>query len=234
LLFRVDSKKIKPKSLYVVETNVRFEEMKCFVIAMLILALFLVGTAVAVQPIPKPVEEETYTGIATVEGVGAFKIRNKIVDKERALNIRRWITGDTGPEGAFARESVVILNGGVNITDQNDPDYCLSEQISFSGDLIVGFSKYEVSAFRGGMGAEVLESYAVKELQKQEAVTIKTTSAVYHNQSLNYDVMCEFEGAWSTTAVWQKPYKKDIKQRYMYDGEFAISKEFSFEELVLP
>ncbi len=208
--------------------------MKSFGIAIVILALFLVGTVVAVQPIQKPVQGETYKGITTVEGVGAFKIRNKIVDKERALNIRRWITGDTGPDGAFARESVVILNGDVNITDQNDPDYCLSEQISFSGDLIVGFSKYEVSAFHGGMGAQVLESYAVNELQKQEAVTIKTTSALYHNQSLNYDVMCEFEGAWGTTAVWQKPCKKDIKQRDIYEGEFAVSKEFSFEELVLP
>lgn len=208
--------------------------MKCFGIAIVILALFLVGTAVAVQPIPKPVEGETYTGIATVEGVGAFKIRNKIVVSELALNIRRWISGDTGPEGSFARESVVRVNGGVNITDPKDPDYCLSEQISFSGDLIVGFSKYEVSAFRGGMGAQVLESYEAKEMQKQETVAIKTTSAVNHNQSLNYDVMCEFEGAWGTTAVWRKPCKKDIKQRDKYEGKFAVTKEFSFEELAVP
>lgn len=225
---------IIPKSLYTVKGKITFAEMKSFGIAIVILALFLVGTAVAVQPIPKPVEEETYTGIATVEGVGAFKIRDKIVLKELALNIRRWISGDTGPEGSFARESVVKVNGGVDITDPNDTDYCLSEQISFSGDLIVGFSKYEVSAFRGGMGAEVLESYEAKEMQKQETVTIKTTSAVNHNQSLNYDVMCEFEGAWGTTAVWQKPCKKNIKQRDKYEGKFAVSKEFSFEELVLP
>jgi hypothetical protein len=208
--------------------------MKGFGIAILILALFLVGTAIAVQPIPKPVQGESYKGIASVEGVGAFKIRNKIVDNELALNIRRWIRGDTGPDGSFARESVVILNGGVNITDPNDPDYYLSEQISFSGDLIVGFSKYEVSAFRGGMGAQVLESYDAKEIQKQETVTIKTTSAVNLNQSLNYDVMSEFEGAWGTTAVWRKPCKKDIKQRDMYEGKFAVSKDLSFEELVVP
>lgn len=225
---------IIPKSLYTVKGKFTFEEMKSFGIAILILALFLVGTAVAVQPIPKPVEEETYTGIATVEGVGAFKIRNKIVVNELALDIRRWISGDTGPEGSFARESVVKVNGGVNITNPNDPDYCHSEQISFSGDLIVGFSKYEVSAFRGGMGAQVLESYEAKELQKQETVTIKTSSAVNHNQSLNYDVMCDFEGAWGTTAVWRKPCKKDIKQRDKYEGKFAVAKEFSFEELVVP
>ncbi|MEA2051877.1 MAG: hypothetical protein U9O90_03515 [Euryarchaeota archaeon] len=216
------------------EDKTTLEEMKSFGIAIVILALFLVGSAVAVQPIPKPVEGETYTGIATVEGVGAFKIRDKIVVEELALNIRRWISGDTGPNGSFARESVVRVNGGVNITDPNDTDYCLSEQISFSGDLIVGFSKYEVSAFRGGMGAEVLESYEAKELQKQETVTIKTTSAVNHIQSLNYDVMCDFEGAWGTTAVWRKPCKKDIKQRDSFVGKFAVSKEFSFEELVLP
>ncbi|RCV65256.1 hypothetical protein C5S53_04695 [Methanophagales archaeon] len=208
--------------------------MKSFGIAILVLVLFLIGTAVAVEPIQKPMQGECYKGIATVEGVGSFKIKNKIVVNELALNIRRWIRGDTGPNGSFARESVVVLNGGVNITDPNDPNYCLSEQISFSGDLIVGFSKYEVSAFHGSMGAYVTESYNAKEMQKQETVTIKTTSAVNHNQSLNYDVMCEFEGAWGTTAVWRKPCQKDIKQRDKYEGKFAVTKDFSFAELVVP
>jgi hypothetical protein len=84
------------------------------------------------------------------------------------------------------------------------------------------------------MGAQVLESYEAKEMQKQETVTIKTTSAVNHNQALNYDIMCEFEGTWGTTAIWRKPCKKDIKQRDKYKGKFAVTKEFSFEELVVP
>ena len=210
--------------------------MKAFGIALAVLVIvtFMVGTAVAVAPIPTPDQEQFFSVKSSVQGVGSFEIRNEIVDKEIAINVRERIKGDTGPDGSVAMESEEILNEAVNITDPNDPDYFHYKTIDFSGDWLRGSAKYGSSAFYGGMGASVEENYNVTEMEKQETTTIKTTSAVGQKQSLNYNTMTVFKGKWGTTAEWKKPCKKDIKHTEMFEGEFAVSKYLIFEELVVP
>ena len=199
-----------------------------------VIVTFIVGTAVAVQPIPKPEQEQFFSVQSSVQGVGSFEIRNEIVDKEIAINVRERIKGDTGPDGNIAMESREILNESVNITDPNDPDYFHSRTIDFSGDWLRGSAKYESSAFYGGMGAGAEENYNVTEMEKQETTTIKTTSAVGQKQSLNYNTMTVFTGKWGTTAEWKKQCKKDVKHTEMFEGDFAVTKYLIFEELVVP
>ncbi|MCW3129973.1 MAG: hypothetical protein N2V75_07755 [Methanophagales archaeon] len=210
--------------------------MKNFRIALAVGAIvtFVVGTATAVQPIPKPEQEQFFSMQSSVQGVGSFEIRNNIVDTEIAINVRERIKGDTGSDGIIAMESREILNGSVNITDQNDPDYYHYMSIDFSGDMLRGSAKYASSAFYGGMGASAEENYDVTGMEKQETTTIKTTSAVGQKQSLHYNTMTVFNGTWGTTAEWKKPCKKDIKHTETYEGEFAVTKYLIFEELVVP
>ena len=210
--------------------------MKDFGIALAVgvIVTFMVGTAVAVQPIPKPEQEQFFSVQSSVQGIGSFEIRNEIVDKEIAINVRERIKGDTGPAGNIAMESREILNESVNITDSNDPDYFHSKTIDFSGDWLRGSAKYGSSAFYGGMGASVEENYNVTEMEKHETTTIKATSAVGQKQSLNYNTMTVFKGKWGTTAEWKKPCKKDIKHTEMFEGEFSVTKYLIFEELVVP
>ena len=210
--------------------------MKNFGIALAVwvIVTFMVGTAVAVQPIPKPEQEQFFSVKSSVQGIGSFEIKNKIVDKEIAINVRERIKGCTGPDGGVAIESKEILNESVNITDPNDPDYFHYKTIDFSGDWLRGSAKYGSSAFYGGVGASVEENYNVTEMEKQETTTIKTTSAAGQKQSLNYNTMSEFEGMWGTTTEWKKPCKKDIKHTEMFEGEFAVTKYLIFEELVVP
>ena len=199
-----------------------------------VIVTFIVGTAVAVQPIPKPEQEQFFSVQSSVQGVGSFEIRNEIVGKEIAINVRERIKGDTGPDGNIAMESREILNESVNITDPNDPDYFHSRTIDFSGDWLRGSAKYESSAFYGGMGASAEENYDVTGMEKQESTTIKTTSAVGQKQSLNYNTMTVFTGKWGTTAEWKKQCKKDVKHTEMFEGDFAVTKYLIFEELVVP
>jgi hypothetical protein len=212
--------------------------MKNFEIALavgvILMVTFMVGTAAAVQPISKPEQEQFFSVQSSVQGVGSFEIRNEIVDKEIAINVRERIKGDTGPDGNIAMESREILNESVNITDPSDPDYFHYKTIGFSGDWLRGSAKYGSSTFYGGMGASVEENYNVTEMEKQETTTIKATSAVGQKQSLHYNMMTVFKGKWGTTAEWKKPCKKDIKHTEMFEGEFAVSKYLIFEELVVP
>jgi hypothetical protein len=199
-----------------------------------VIVTFMVGTVAAVQPIPKPEQEQFFSMQSSVQGVGSFEIRKEIRSKEIAINVRERIKGDTGPDGNIAMESREILNESVNITDPSDPDYFHYKMIDFSGDLLRGTTKYGSSAFYGGMGASVEENYNVTEMEKQETTTIKATSAVGQKQSLNYNTMTVFKGKWGTTAEWKKPCKKDIKHTETFEGNFAVSKYLIFEELVVP
>ena len=210
--------------------------MKKFGIALAVgvMVTFMVGTVAAVQPIPKPGQEQFFSVQSSVQGIGSFEIRNEIVGKEIAINVKERIKGDTGPDGNIAMESREILNESVNITDPSDPDYFHYRTIDFSGDWLRGTAKYGSSAFYGGMGASVEENYNVTEMEKQETTTIKATSAVGQKQSLHYNTMTVFTGKWGTTAEWKKPCKKDIKHTETFEGEFAVSKYLIFEELVVP
>ena len=210
--------------------------MKNFGIALAVgvIVTFMVGTAVAVPPIPKPEQEQFFSVQSSVQGIGSFEIRNEIVDKEIAINVRERIKGCTGPDGGVAIESREVLDESVNITDPSDPDYFHYKTIDFSGDWLRGSAKYGSSAFYGGVGASVEENYNVTEMEKQETTTIKTTSAAGQKQSLNYNTMTVFKGKWGTTAEWKKPCKKDIKHTEMFEGEFAVTKYLIFEELVVP
>ncbi len=210
--------------------------MKDFEIALLVVVIitFMVGTTVAIPPVPKPAQEQFFSMQSSVQGVGSFEIRNKIVDTEIAINVRERIKGDTGPDGSVAMESREILNESVNISDPNEPDYFHYKVIDFSGDQLRGSAKYASSAFYGGMGASVEENYDVTGMEKQETATIKTTSAVGQKQSLDYNVMTVFKGKWGTTAEWKKPCKKDIKHTETFEGNFSVTKYLIFEELVVP
>lgn len=199
-----------------------------------VIVTFMVGTAVAVQPVPKPEQEQFFSVQSSVQGIGSFKIENKLVDKEVAINVRERVKGDTGPDGSVAMESREILNESVNITDPGDPDYFHYKAIDFSGDRLRGSAKYGSSAFYGGMGASVEENYEVTGMEKQATATIKTTSAVGQKQSLDYNTITEFTGKWGTTAEWKKPCKKDIRHTETFEGEFSVTKKLIFEELVVP
>ena len=109
--------------------------MKNFGIALAvgIIVTFMVGTAVAVQPIPKPEQEQFFYVQSSVQGIGSFEIRNEIVDKEIAINVRERIKGSNGHDGGVAMETEEILNEAVNINDPNDPDYFPYKAIDFSG-----------------------------------------------------------------------------------------------------
>ena len=207
------------------------------VLAALVIATFMVGTAAAMNQINQPDQEQYFTEKSAAQGTGYFEISKKIVDKNIAINVEESISGFTGWNGTFAINSKEVLNESVNITDPKDPDYCHTKMIDFqadgsSGSGMEGFEKYGSSAFYGGTGATVKEVFNVVALQKQETTTIKTTSAICQRQSLNFDTQNAFTGTWGTQAEWKKICEKEILHEQLFTGDFQVTKNLIFEEHV--
>jgi len=234
------------------------------VLAALVIATFMVGTAAALNRIPVPQQEEYFTEKSSVQGTGMFLITKKVLDKDIAIDVEERIEGNTGLNGTFAMESKEFLNESVDRCRQDgemefDPlglcghvlitpptgnhtnsNYYHRKMIQYEGDpidptaVMQGLERYASPSFHGGTGASVEEYFAVQALQKQEEVHIDTTNPVGEKQALNFDTMDMFKGMWGTESVWKKPCKKEITHSQQFIGDFAVQKNLIFEEDVVP
>lgn len=219
------------------------------VLAALVIATFMVGTAAATHQINQPDQEQYFTEDSAAQGTGQFDISKKILDKDIAIDVEESISGFTGQNGSFAIQSKEVLNESVNETNPKDPDYKHTKSIDFQGSGdgagMTGFEKYASPAFHGGTGATVKEVFDVLAMQKQEATTIKTTTKYigppswkdytgpYERQSLNFDTQTQFTGTWGTQAEWKKICKKEITHEQVFTGDFQVTKNLIFEEDVI-
>ena len=196
------------------------------VLAALVIATFMVGTVVANQPKDTIPQTEFFKEKSSVQGEGVFLIMKDIEDKAIAVEVYEKIQGN----GSFAMDSREILNESA----LNGSNYEHNKMIQFDSGWIMGTERYTSSSFHGGCGASVEEWFNAEELQKMETVTICSMARVGAKQSIDFDTMDQFKGKWGTTAVWKKPCQKNLLLEQAFDGEFAVSKNLIFEELIIP
>ena len=220
------------------------------VLAALVIATFMVGTVAAMNRIPVPQQEQYFTERSSAQGTGEFHIEKTVIDKTIAIEVHEVLRG----EGNFAMESIEKLNESSHfcMPDEErtcpcisgDPKECTctccenrssnyyhSKMIQFDGPWMVGMESFTSPRMHGGTGATVEETiWLVTALQEQKVVTMDTTVPVGYKQSLDFDVMVQFEGAWGTDSSWKKPCQKDIKHYQYFNGTFAVQKNLIFEE----
>ncbi|MBE9594942.1 MAG: hypothetical protein IMF19_15840 [Proteobacteria bacterium] len=221
------------------------------ILAALVIALFMVGTAAALNRVPVPPQEEYFTEISSAQGTGQFHIEKTVIDKDLALEVHELLIGN----GDFAMESKEKLNESAHycMPDKNwtcpceqgdEPCACClhrpanyyhSKMIQFDNGFMTGGESFESLAMHGGTGAKVVEMIdGVTALQEQKEVSIDTTVPVGYKQSLDFDTMVNFDGTWGTHSTWKKPCKKDIEHYQYFNGTFAVQKNLIFDEDVIP
>jgi hypothetical protein len=95
--------------------------------------------------------------------------------------------------------------------------------------------QFESSAIFGGTGTRVNEFFDIPAIQKDESSSIKTISAPGRRQSYSFATMDDFSGLWSTHSEWQKICQKDIRHFQLFEGNFSVQKDLTFErEVVMP
>ena len=224
----------------------------------LVIATFMVGSVAAMNRIDVPDQEQYFTEKSSAQGTGYFVLEKTVIDKTIAIEVHEKLMGF----GNFAMESIEKLNESSHfcMPDRNktcpcntsgDPQECTccedrssnyyhSKMIQFdtnglNGGGMSGFESFTSPRMHGGTGATVREDiWGVTALQEQKVVTMDTTVPVGYKQSLDFDVMVQFDGAWGTDSSWKKPCQKDIKHYQYFNGTFAVQKNLIFEEDVIP
>ena len=227
------------------------------VLAALVIATFMVGTVAAMNRIDVPHQEQYFTEKSSAQGTGYFVLEKTVIDKTIAIEVHEKLTGF----GNFAMESIEKLNESSHFCmDPKDKicpckqvpgeectccknrssNYYHSKMIQF--DIIdlpfggmTGFESFTSPRMHGGTDAKVREDIlGVTALQEQKVVTLDTTVPPGYKQSLDFDVMVQFDGAWGTDSAWKKPCQKDIRHHQYFNGTFAVQKNLIFEEDVIP
>ena len=227
------------------------------VLAALVIATFMVGTVAAMNRIPVPYQEQYFTEKSSAQGTGYFELEKTVIDKTIAIEVHEKLMG----YGNFAMESIEKLNesshfcmkdknktcpcengndGECTCCENRSSNYYHSKMIQFDTIGILsggmqGYESFKSPRMHGGTDATVREDiFAVTALQEQKVVTMDTTVPPGYKQSLDFDTMVQFEGAWGTDSSWKKPCQKDIKHYQYFNGTFAVQKNLIFEEDVIP
>jgi hypothetical protein len=98
---------------------------------------------------------------------------------------------------------------------------------------LISTERFESPAIFGGTGTRVEAFFNVSEIQKDESSTIKTISAPGGRQSHSFATMDQFAGLWSTHSDWQKICEKDIRHYQLFEGNFSVQKDLTFEREVI-
>ena len=223
------------------------------VLAALVIATFMVGSVAAMNRIPVPQQEQYFTEKSSAQGTGYFHIVKTVIDKTIAIEVHEELEGI----GNFAMESIEKLNESSHFCmpdkvnkcpcvlnysqpcpccENRSSNYYHSKMIQFDTNGIQngsmsGMESFTSPSMHGGTGATVREDiFAVTALQEQKVVTMDTTVPVGYKQSLDFDTMVQFDGAWGTDSSWKKPCQKDIEHYQFFSGSFAVQKNLIFEE----
>ena len=198
-------------------------------VAMVLIAVFVTcSVAAGNPPLREPLQNADFCNQLTVAGTGTIDIANSIVDKKQAIDYYNVMQGDGDIEmdstvSQAARNIQAPINGSIMPVNLYD-----IINLTYSGMTpLVGEKAIKSDDFRGGIGAEVKESFSVTEIEK-----IQTTYSPMH--AVGMDTKTSFNGTWITDALQHLVFNKDVKVHEAFTGKFDVEKIIQFREKPVP
>jgi hypothetical protein len=210
--------------------------------------LLACGISGATPAITEPMQDGEFTNRLKVTGTGTFEVGVSVVDRELALEYYNFMYGDgdlelnTGTVEAQRAENIrQNISGKESLLNLYE-----GTSITYSGKTpLVGFKYIHSKAFWGGIGAEITESYAVTEMDRQESTFFASTDpASYINDpdriaellgvspvhTVGLNVKNSFNGTWETNSRMHKFMSKDVTAHERFEGKFEVEKLLKFHE----
>jgi hypothetical protein len=222
-------------------------------------------------PLDQPTQFEQYCEAKKVSGEGTITSGTSIMDRKLALEYNNAMSGkgdmEIDQEQAYSQNSDKLKRNVTGVNGVNQTNLNLFEQSSmtYSGDdPLVGEKQLNSRGLFGGMGADVRETFAVNQMEKEQTTFFSTIpeetkkekgsddlmgrlKAADRNTSRVSDLMGNnsayllgmkttnaFNGTWGTESNWHKIFYKDINSRQAFSGTFEADKIIKFHESPVP
>ncbi|NMC10797.1 MAG: hypothetical protein GYA39_07500 [Methanothrix sp.] len=243
--------------------------MKGVVVAIVLVACLFgcCSTGLATPPIVPPVQYEQFCEAQKVSGTGVIDVSTSIVDKKIALEYYNVMSGngdlELDQEHAYSQNADKLKRAIASVNGGNNSNLNLYEntKMTYSGATpLVGAKLLNSKQFYGGLGAQVQETFAVNEMEKEE-VSFFTSTTPYNPacttpekllkslkeagrdtdkvaclmgnnpaQLIGMETKNTFNGTWGTDATMHRIFYKDIKAHEMFSGIFEAEKTIKFHD----
>ncbi|MDD1750008.1 MAG: hypothetical protein LUO89_09040 [Methanothrix sp.] len=202
----------------------------------------------ATPAITEQVQDGDFCNMLKVTGTGTFEVGVSVKDKQLALEYYNFMSGDGDlemdsdtVEAQRAAKLPGMENGSavpLNLWESN--------KLTYSGKTpMVGMKYINSKAFWGGIGAEIMETFSVTEMEREgssyfastnpasyitDPEKIKEMLKVSPVHTVGIQTKNSFNGTWQTDARMHKMFSKDLKVHESFTGKFDVEKMIKFHE----
>ena len=216
--------------------------------ALLLMLLLSVEQVFATPAITEQVQDGDFCNRLKVTGTGTFEVGVSVKDRQLALEYDNFMYGDGDLEmdsGTVEAQRAAKLPGMDN-GSAVPLNLWESSKITYSGKTpMVGIKYINSKAFWGGIGAEIMETFSVTEMEREGGSYFASTNpASYITDPRKIEEMLRvspvhtvgiqtknsFNGTWQTDARMHKMFSKDLKVHESFTGKFDVEKMIKFRE----
>jgi hypothetical protein len=211
------------------------------------LLLFSLMTTVSGTPaLTEPLQDGEFCNRLKVTGTGTFEMGVSVVDRTLALEYYNTLYGD----GDLEMDTVTAeaeRSAKLHPTDNATPlNLYESSKLTYSGKTpMVGMKYVHSKSFWGGIGAEVMESFQVTEMDREGSTFFASTNPASYLKdpaairealarspvhTVGIQTKNAFNGTWETNARMHKMFSKDVKVHESFTGRFEVEKLLKFHE----
>ncbi|VVB71570.1 Uncharacterised protein [uncultured archaeon] len=214
----------------------------------MLLLFLLLGPANATPAITEPVQDGDFCNRLKVTGTGTFEVGVSVKDKQLALEYYNVMYGDGDLEmnsGTVEAQRAAKLPGMGN-GSAVPLNLWEDASITYSGKTpMVGMKYIHSNSFWGGIGAEVMESFSVTELERHGSTYFASTNPASYMtdpgkiaqmlatspvHTVAIQTKNAFNGTWQTDARMHKIFSKDVMVHEAFSGKFDVDKTLVFRE----
>jgi hypothetical protein len=217
------------------------------------LALLACGLAAGTPALKEPVQDGEFCNRLKVAGTGSFEVGVSVKDRELALEYYNFMYGDGDLE---MDTSTVEAQRASRLQRSDDEGSSLplnlyeGSKMTYSGKTpLVGVKYIHSKAFWGGIGAEVMETFAVTEMDREETTFFASTNPASYLKdpkkiaemlgvspvhTVGISTRNAFNGTWETNSRMHKFFSKDVKSHERFSGKFEVEKLLKFHENPVP
>jgi len=175
-----------------------------------------------------------------VSGTGLVDATTSIRDRDIALEYYGMMMGKGDIEmdstKAYSQEASRLIRP---IPDCSNPNGTSDKTLNFVDDVklvyngtvpLMGGKLLRSDAFYGGIDADVMETYSLNQVEKDQKAFFGSTKNSTINHTVGLDTLSSFNGSWKTNASMHKVFHGDMTSYQNFTGDFDVQKEIKIHK----
>ncbi len=174
------------------------------------------------------VQDYDYASETAISGTGQFQIDKNVRSMDSGIHSDKNILFSGSVDALVKNEYLVDQARGRNPNFQ-EQDAVDNYNARMPGDALLGTESFRSSAIFGGVGAKLLESYDVQQMEfKNQDFNLHQTGS--QKKMAEFRTADNFTGFYLIDAKQIKPGQKSLKEHEEYLGSFEINRRILFRD----